>query len=90
MNKRIRRKKDLLAPKLRVWPPLPDPVQSYGPVGGFTFRRTFCYSSIDLSTPVRRRAFRKGHQSAVEHRRVEAAIRRRRRRLWKRTAWFVE
>jgi len=76
MNKRIRRKKGLLNPKVRVWPPLPDPVQSYGPVGGFTFRRTFCYSSIDLSTPVRRRAFRKGHQSAVEHRRVEAAMRR--------------
>ena len=84
MNKRIRRKKGLLNPKLRVWPQLPDPVQSYGPVGGFTFRRTFCYSSIDLSTPVRRRAFRKGHQSAVEHRRVEAAIRRRHRRDWRR------
>lgn len=84
MNKRIRRKKDLLAPKLRVWPPLPDPVHflqiwimpgKAGIVPGYEQK---------MFSPVRRRSFRKGHQSTVERRRVELAIRRRARRDWRR------
>ena len=82
MNKRIRRKKGLLNPKVRVWPPIPDPVQSYGPVGGFTFRRTFCYSSVDLSWM---RRHPRNYVNTREHRRVEAAIRRRHRRHWRHT-----
>lgn len=77
MNKRIRNK--------RFGKPCPHPWQ--GLVGlppGTVIRRRSFYISVDLSTPTLRRAYRKGHQSAVEHRRVEAAIRRRARRDWRR------
>ncbi len=77
MNKRIHNK--------RFGRPVPHPWQ--GLVGlppGTTIRRRSFYSSIDLSTPTLRRAYRKGHQSTVEHRRVEAAIRRQYKRAWRR------
>ncbi len=76
MNKRIRRKKGLLDPKLRVWPPFPSAVKEYVPpvpIAEIVFKRRSFYSSVDLSWM---RRHPRNYVSTNEHRRVRAAIRR--------------
>lgn len=86
MNKRIRKKQgraNFIPVKVpREWT-YPHPAYNMAPVA---FMRAFSYTSIDLSSPERRRAAFKGIVHEWEHRRVERAARRRdrrrRRRRW--------
>lgn len=80
MNKRIRKKQrrsNFITVKVpRDWS-VPSPTLI---VVEPTYTRRFTYTSIDLSSPERRRAAFKGIVHEWEHRRVEAALRRVQRR----------
>lgn len=85
MNKRIRKKQR----RSRFTPLCPRDWSVPSPtliVVEPTYTRRFTYTSIDLSSPERRRAAFKGIVHEWEHRRVERAARRRdrrrRRRRW--------